>query len=115
MCLQCHSALTDDQIYTDLIDIDNVNFDTNIFGKMNSTSISHCVIASSGYNGTKVRELGIRILKKYNNWLLENPSMVLGERLSYDNNLKLIEKIESNFTNHRDLDHLVNYLNKNLD
>lgn len=63
MCLRCHSTLTHDHVYTDLIDIDNVNFHTNIFGKMNSTSISHCVIASSGYNGTKVRELGIIFLK----------------------------------------------------
>ena len=36
MCLQCHSCLTDDHVYQDLIDIDNKNFDTNIFGKMNS-------------------------------------------------------------------------------
>ena len=54
-------------------EIDNGEKHFNIY---NSTSISHIIIAASGFNGSSVRDKGLKVLENYNNWLLLNPKYV---------------------------------------
>ena len=65
MCLDCHTSLSDEKIKNDLNTAGH-------FSVFNSTSISHIIIASTGYNGNDVRNIGINLLSNYNKFLLKS-------------------------------------------
>ena len=73
MCLQCHLGLSVEQVSTQL----HEQLDTPGYIKYNSTSISHFIIAASGYNGLDVRNNAITLLNNYNDWLILNPNCIL--------------------------------------
>ena len=54
MCLQCHLSLSCNDLYNQL-----KNLKEEDFQYINDTSISHFLIASTGFNGIKVREIAI--------------------------------------------------------
>ncbi|MFW9928858.1 MAG: hypothetical protein ACFFD1_05680 [Candidatus Thorarchaeota archaeon] len=64
MCLLCHINLSDIEIF------EQINSSTlEEFKLWNSTSLNHMLIASSGYNGDEVRNIAIRVLSEYFDWL----------------------------------------------
>ena len=63
MCLQCHLNLSSNDIYNQL-----KNLKEEDFQYINDTSISHFLIASTGFNGIKVREIAIQVIEKYIEW-----------------------------------------------
>jgi hypothetical protein len=112
MCLQCHRGISDEHILQELNSLIDNKFDTNEFKLINSTSISHFIIAASGYNGTNIKNLSIKVLEKYNNWLMLNSNKTINTNLSYDKILNIISYLKHNSTESYNLDNLVNYLNK---
>nr|QFG74376.1 MAG: hypothetical protein [Megaviridae environmental sample] len=69
MCLLCHKNVSDNYVYNCLLEL--LENDTD-FKDYNSTSLSHIIISSSGYNGIKVRDVAIKGFIKYKNWLEKN-------------------------------------------
>ena len=75
MCIKCHSRLSNQKVIEDY-----QNFKTqiddcksfyeleNIFIKLNSTSISHMILASLYINGAEARALSMFCLKKFIEW-----------------------------------------------
>lgn len=64
MCLYCYINLSDVEIF------EQINSSTSEEFKLwNSCSLNHMLIASSGYNGDEVRNIAIRVLSEYFNWL----------------------------------------------
>ena len=60
MCLKCHLGLSDSIVCSEMQEeLDNGTINFNIY---NSTSISHIIIACSGYNGLEVRNKAIKVL-----------------------------------------------------
>ena len=108
MCLKCHLGLSDEMISSQLQE--QLDKDTNDYPKYNSTSISHLIIAASGYNGINVRNKSITLLEQYNTWLHSNPNYILHQSLSPQYLTPMIEKIKNNNINHHAVDSLENYL-----
>ena len=77
MCLKCHLGLSDETVSSSLQE--QLDKDTDDYPKYNSTSISHFIIAASGYNGLDVRNKAIILLQKYNDWLTLNPNNILDQ------------------------------------
>lgn len=103
MCFACHINLSDEQVYNSL------NIDDLKFYMWNSTSIFHIMIASSGFNGEKVRELGLKSLDKYYKWLLKNPTRAscgLGKRTMKNK----INYLKTHTTVHKDYNKLEEFL-----
>lgn len=50
----------------------NIEDNNPDFDKWNTTSVSHCVIMMSGYNGDEVRRLSIKVFEKFVDWYLLN-------------------------------------------
>jgi len=46
MCLQCHEHLSDDTVYEQLAGVYSDSFDNSEFTRINSTSVSHFIIAA---------------------------------------------------------------------
>ena len=108
MCLKCHLGLSDEMISSQLQE--QLDKDTNDYPKYNSTSISHFIIAASGYNGLDVRNNAITLLNKYNEWLTSNPKYILHQSLSPQHLIPMIEKIKNNQINHKTTDSVEKYL-----
>lgn len=90
MCLQCHLGLSDETILNQLQDA--INKGTSDFNEYNSTSISHIIIATSGYNGLALRNTAIKLLKMYLDWIKLNPTYILDENSTPEKLIKIIEK-----------------------
>tara|TARA_Y100000996_G_C22105622_1_gene471714 strand:+ start:134 stop:472 length:339 start_codon:yes stop_codon:yes gene_type:complete len=108
MCLKCHLGLSDELVSSQLQE--QLDKDIPDFTKYNSTSISHFIIASSGFNGIDVRNKSITLLEQYNTWLHSNPNYILHQSLSPQYLTPMIEKIKNNNINHHAVDSLENYL-----
>ena len=112
MCIKCHIGLSDSIVCSNMQDeIDNGSKNFNIY---NSTSISHIIIAASGFNGLNIRGKAIKLLENYKNWLFLNPKYVLNNDLTPNKIKILIEKIKNNKVKYHDSEKLEKYLN-NLD
>ena len=75
MCIQCHSKLSNEKITEDYQKFKNKIDECksvyelgNIFMKLNSTSISHMILASLYVNGSEARHLAIYCFKKFIDW-----------------------------------------------
>ena len=90
MCLQCHLGLSDKTILDQLQY--SINEGNKNFYKYNSTSISHIIIATSGYNGLAVRNTAIELLKLYVDWIKLNPTYILDENSTPEKLMKIIKK-----------------------
>ena len=107
MCLQCHLGLSDETILKQLNKgIEKGPTDFPIF---NSTSISHIIISTSGYNGLKVRNVAIKFLIMYTNWLKNNTKYILDKSLSQEILIPMIEKIKINQVNNKTIEDLDKY------
>ena len=90
MCLQCHLGLSDETILNQLQDA--INKGNIFFNEYNSTSISHIIIATSGYNGLAVRNTAIELLKMYVDWIKINPTYILDENSTPEKLMQIIKK-----------------------
>tara|TARA_Y100000996_G_C22021950_1_gene437139 strand:+ start:107 stop:439 length:333 start_codon:yes stop_codon:yes gene_type:complete len=106
MCLKCHLGLSDSNILNQM-----KNIETHQFTECNSTSISHFIIAASGFNGKEVRKISIQVLENYYNWLKVNPEYILNDNLSLKHIEMIIKKIHTNSVEHHDQDQILYYLN----
>lgn len=86
MCIQCHSNLSDQMVFDQITK--QINAGSKYYHLYNSTSISHFLIAYSGYNGPEVKKKSEILLKKYINWLKENPRFIINQSLTPENLLK---------------------------
>ena len=75
MCFQCHSGLSNQKVIEDYQtfknEIDNCKSFyelSKIFETLNSTSISHMILASLYVNGNEARELAMYCLRKFIDW-----------------------------------------------
>jgi|SaaInlStandDraft_2_1057019.scaffolds.fasta_scaffold330581_2 hypothetical protein len=91
MCLQCHLNLSSNDLYNQL-----KNLKEEDFQYVNDTSISHFLISSTGFNGIKVREIAIQVIEKYIEW---SKDIDLPEKLVYIKNNSIkegnMEELES--------------------
>jgi len=107
MCFQCHVKISDEQIINSLTE-DEMEFD-----KWNTTSISHTIIAGSGYNGKKAKKLAINILNDYLVWNSSQEKKIISDK-DLTNSLNYIKKYS---TRHRNENKLLTYLsnlNRNI-
>ena len=86
MCIQCHSNLSDHMVCDQITE--QINAGSKYYHLYNSTSISHFLIAAGGYNGPEVKKKAEILLKKYINWLKENPRFIINQSLTPENLLK---------------------------
>jgi hypothetical protein len=86
MCIQCHSSLSDQMVCDQITE--QINAGSKYYHLYNSTSISHFLIATGGYNGIEVKKKAEILLKKYINWLKEHPRFIINQSLSPENLLK---------------------------
>ena len=107
MCIKCHSSISNNIISKHLQEA--LDSDGNDFLIYNSTSISHIIISASGFNGCDIRNKGIKLLNKYNEWLKSNPNYILEESLSPKCLTKIIERINNKKLN-QNSNELENYL-----
>ena len=112
MCLQCHEHLSDDTVYEQLAGVYSDSFDNSEFTRINSTSVSHFIIAASGYNGTKVRDISIKVIDKYKNWLNSNLDKILNDDLTPKNIENKLNYLKENSIESCDRDTIINYINK---
>ena len=102
MCFECHMGLKDNTIMEQIS-----TSDENTFHLWNSTSISHLLIASSGFNGIDVRNVALKILSDYYKWCNKNsdrhviPIETLSQRIEY---------VLNNTTEHHNKNNLITYL-----
>lgn len=67
MCRSCHNGLSNDEIHRQLTEaLENPKFE-----EWNPVSINHLVIVASGENGEENKEMAMRLLEMYVNWLQE--------------------------------------------
>lgn len=107
MCFQCHVKISDEQI------INSFTKDEMEFDKWNTTSISHIIIAGSGYNGKKAKKLAINILNDYLIWNSNQEKKIISDK-DLNNSLNYIKKYS---TQHRNENKLLTYLsnlNRNI-
>lgn len=103
MCLQCHLGLNSNTIYEQIKNIKEEEFQY-----FNSTSISHLIISSSGFNNKIVREKAIENLRKYLEWKSDKKvisDLNLQKQLNYieknsikEGNVKALDNFLSNIT-----------------
>jgi len=86
MCIQCHSSLSDQMVSYQISE--QINAGSRYYHLYNSTSISHFLIAAEVYNGVEVKKKAEILLKKYINWLKENPGFIINQSLTPENLLK---------------------------
>tara|TARA_Y100000782_G_C10043407_1_gene206307 strand:- start:252 stop:638 length:387 start_codon:yes stop_codon:yes gene_type:complete len=102
MCFECHMNLQDNTIMKQISIADE-----NTFHLWNSTSISHLLIASSGFNGIDVRNVALKILSDYYKWYEKktNQYAIPIEKLKQH-----ITYVLNNTTEHRNKNNLITYL-----
>jgi len=66
------------------------------FSNFNLDKIIQLIISSSGYNGDKIRDISIKILENYNNWLKKNVSYTIDENVTHKKLLIIINNIKKN-------------------
>jgi len=105
MCIRCHSNLNDENVKKSLLNIVEGNAQFEVW---NSTSVSHIIIAGTGYNGCEIRKLGIKSLELYNEWLINNPTKILHNTLNPTYIKKIIHNIKNTSIKHNNTDDLIN-------
>jgi hypothetical protein len=68
MCLLCHSQMSNEEVYKQLLES---KWHPN-FKNWNSTSLSHTMFAAMGVNGDEPRKLALGILTQYITWYQKN-------------------------------------------
>ena len=79
MCYSCHIKLSDEEIKKQLSNLENIDKSFNIY---NSTSLSHLILSSSGYNGIENRNLALNIIIKYYHWNINKNKIIDNDKVS---------------------------------
>ena len=106
MCISCHIKLSDKEIYNYL-----KNCDENSFKLYNSTSISHLILSSSGFNGEKNRNISINFMIKYYHWNIDKNEIIDNDKLSNIIRYLINNKIE-NTNKNKTKEDLLEYIQK---
>ena len=108
MCLRCHFKLSDEEVYGKLNDV----YKNNNFDDINFVRIYNLLIAASGYNGKHVRELALKVLAQYREYLFKNPWNILYGILSVKDLERKVKFLISDETPKGNKALLVEYLNR---
>ena len=102
MCIQCHMNLSDEELLEQLSEITYQDMDN-----LNETSISHFIIAASGFNGPVVRVKAKKVLFLVAEWLKKNKiSNISNQEIN-----NYLEYIHQNECEHHNREMLMEYLN----
>lgn len=108
MCWLCTKHLSSEKVIEQLnFALDNVNKDPEYFNLWNTSSLSFLLYSTIGINGVNARDIGLKLLQKFNLWIKTKPAYYIPnsgvEPMLHHNVINKYYLWVCNFTNPKNL------------